>query len=131
MLVVDASLVVDYLLDDGPRGVWSAERIIAADGLHAPHLLDLEVLAAARRLVARGSASDERAQAAIHDLEDLPVRRYPVVHLLERIWALRGMLTPYDASYVALAEALDLPLATTDGRLCRAGGHLARIEGFE
>jgi predicted nucleic acid-binding protein len=45
MLVVDASRVVDYLLDDGSRGIWSAERIVAADGLHAPHLLDLEVLA--------------------------------------------------------------------------------------
>ncbi len=130
MLVVDASLVVDYLLNEGRRGVWSAERIRAADSLHAPHLLDLEVLAAARGLVVRGETTPEQAQRAVYDLGDLPVKRYPVVHLLARIWALRGTLTPYDASYIALAEALDLPLATTDARLSRAHGHLARVEGF-
>lgn len=131
MLVVDASLVVDYLLNGGRRGVWSAERIRAADSLHAPHLLDLEVLAAARGLVARGQTTSEQAQRAVDDLEDLPVRRYPMVQLLPRIWALRGTLTPYDASYVALAEALDLPLATTDARLARTSGHLATVESFD
>jgi predicted nucleic acid-binding protein len=60
----------------------------------------------------------------------LPVKRYSVVGLLDRIWALRETLTPYDASYVALVEALDLPLATTDARLARAHGHLVRVEGF-
>jgi predicted nucleic acid-binding protein len=130
MLVVDASLVVDYLLSGGRRGVWSAERIRAAESLHAPHLLDLEVLAAARGLVTRGQTTPEQAQRAVEDLADLPVKRYPVVGLLDRIWALRETLTPYDASYVALAEALDLPLATTDARLARSHGHLARVEGF-
>jgi predicted nucleic acid-binding protein len=131
MLVVDASLVVDYLLNGGRRGAWSAERIRGAESLHAPHLLDLEVLAAARGLVARGETTPEQARRAVNDLKDLPVRRYPVVQLLARIWALRGTLTPYDASYIALAEALDLPLATTDARLSRASGHLATVEGFD
>jgi predicted nucleic acid-binding protein len=105
VLVTDASLVVDYLLDDGPRGVWSAERIASATSLHAPHLLDFEVASAARNGVLRGDVSAARARNAIADLADLNVRRYPSTRLLERIWGLRETLTRYDAAYVALAEA--------------------------
>jgi predicted nucleic acid-binding protein len=131
VLVTDASLVVDYLLDDGPRGVWSAERIASATSLHAPHLLDFEVASAARNGVLRGDVSAARARNAIADLADLNVRRYPSTRLLERIWGLRETLTPYDAAYVALAEALDLPLATTDRGLARARGHRAEIVAYE
>jgi predicted nucleic acid-binding protein len=130
MLVVDASLVVDYLLDDGERGAWSAARIASAGRLHAPHLLDFEVASAARSLVGRGLASPERGRTALRDLADLAVQRYPAVHLLDRIWQLRLTMTTYDASYVALAEALALPLATTDSKLARAGGHRAHVESF-
>jgi predicted nucleic acid-binding protein len=130
MLVVDASLVVDYLLDDGERGAWSAARIASAGRLHAPHLLDFEVASAARSLVGRGLASPKRGRTALRDLADLAVQRYPAVHLLDRIWQLRLTMTTYDASYVALAEALALPLATTDSKLARAGGHRAHVESF-
>jgi len=131
MLVADASLVVDYLLDDGPRGVWSAAQIESVPYLHAPHLLDLEVAAAAREGVERGFVLDERASTAVRDLADLRVKRYPVTGLLERIWDLRDVQTPYDAAYVALAEALGLPLATTDRRLARTRGHGVEIRAFE
>jgi predicted nucleic acid-binding protein len=130
MLVVDASLVVDYLFDDGERGAWSAARIASAERLHAPHLLDFEVASAATKLVRRREASAERARTALRDLTDLAVQRYPAVRLLDRMWELRENLSPYDASYVALAEALELPLATTDGRLARAGGHRVHVESF-
>jgi len=60
----------------------------------------------------------------------MPIRRYPATRLLERIWRLRGALSAYDAAYVALAEALDAPLVTTDRRLAQAEGHGARIEAF-
>lgn len=131
MLVVDASLVVDYLLDDGERGVWSAAQIASAGSLHAPHLLDFEVVSAARRLVSRRLVSPGRGRTAIRDLSDLAVQRYPAVRLLDRIWQLRANLTPYDASYIALAEALELPLATTDRKFARATGHRARVQSFE
>ncbi|MGZ8715951.1 MAG: type II toxin-antitoxin system VapC family toxin [Gaiellaceae bacterium] len=130
MLVVDASLVVDYLLDDGERGAWSAARIARAGLLHAPHLLDFEVASAARKLVARRLVSPKRGHTALRDLTDLAVQRYPAVRLLDRMWELRATLTPYDASYVALAEALALPLATTDSKLARARGHRAHVESF-
>jgi predicted nucleic acid-binding protein len=63
-------------------------------------------------------------------VSELPIVRYPATPLLERIWQLRDRLSPYDAAYVALAEALDLPLYTTDLRLARAGGHTADIVSF-
>ena len=130
MLVVDASVVFDFLTDPGERGTWAAARLSGAARLHAPHLLDLEVLAALRNSVFRGEMSRRHAAAAVDDLVELPIERYPPAPLLERIWQLRDRLTPYDAIYVALAEALALPLVTTDGRLARAGGHQAEIVAF-
>ncbi len=130
MLVVDASVVFDFLTDPGERGTWAAARLSGAARLHAPHLLDLEVLAALRNSVFRGEMSRRHAAAAVDDLVELPIKRYPPAPLVERIWQLRDRLTPYDAVYVALAEALALPLVTTDGRLARAGGHQAEIVAF-
>jgi len=77
---------------------------------------------------AGGRLSSRRALAALEDLLELPLERHEAAALLPRIWQLRQTLTPYDASYVALAEALDSPLLTTDARLARAHGHGARVE---
>lgn len=66
--------------------------------------------------------------AAVDDLADLPLHRYPHDFLLPRVWALRHNLTAYDAVYVALAEALDAPLLTRDRRLAKAAGHYAGME---
>ncbi len=130
-MIVDASLVVDYLLDGGARGSWSAAQIAAAESLHAPHVFDLEVISGARQAVLRGFVAQRRAEEAVERLGDLRVTRYPVVHLLGRIWELRKTLTPYDAAYVALAEALALPVVTTDLRLGRAHGHRAEVVAFD
>jgi predicted nucleic acid-binding protein len=129
-LVLDASLVVDLLIDGGDRGAWAREWISRAGRLHAPHVLDLEVVAALRNRAARGELSRRRAVDALADFGELPVERYPATPLLERIWELRDRLTPYDAAYVSLAEALALPLVTTDDRLARAGGHGAEIVAY-
>jgi predicted nucleic acid-binding protein len=126
-VVADASLIADLLLDAGERGAWAAEQVAAVQLMHAPHLIDVEVASAARKRVHAGEATVGRAHAALDDLKMLAIRRYPMVDLLDRIWELRHRLTPYDASYVALAEALELPLVTTDARLARAGGHRAEI----
>jgi predicted nucleic acid-binding protein len=130
MFVPDAALVVDLLVDGGDRGAWAADRISSAGSLHAPHLLDLEVVAALRNRVVRRELSARRAAEALDEFGSLPVRRYPAAPLLERIWELRNRLTPYDAAYVSLAEALDVPLVTTDQRLARAGGHQAQVVAF-
>ena len=81
-----------------------------------------------RRYAAKGEIDGERGRAALSDLADFPLRRYPHDFLLPRIWDLRHNLTAYDAAYVALAEALDMPLLTRDRRLAATTGHSARIE---
>jgi predicted nucleic acid-binding protein len=130
MIVSDASLVVDFLVDEGERGAWAAAEIASAHRICAPHLLDVEVLAALRKRVSARELSSSRGLTAVRDLADLPISRYPSVHLLERIWQLRGRLTAYDAAYVALAEALAVPVVTLDQRLARAGGHDAEVRAF-
>ncbi|MFL5429983.1 MAG: type II toxin-antitoxin system VapC family toxin, partial [Myxococcales bacterium] len=62
------------------------------------------------------------------DLADLPLQRHPHHDLIPRVWELRSSLTAYDAVYVALAEILDAPLVTRDGKLLRAHGHRARVD---
>lgn len=129
MIVLDASAAVDLLLNLEGRASGIADRISAGGGaVSAPHLIDVEVLGALRRLVLRRQISGEEGGGAIAQLLDLDVTRYPALHLLARIWDLRPNLTAADACYVALAEALDAPLLTSDARLARAKGHRARIE---
>jgi len=125
MLVVDASAITELLLGR-PAGRTVEEQLRDHDfDLHAPHLLDVEVLSALRRVVAAGDASAERAGYAVTDLLDLPLERYPHDGLAPRIWALRANFSAYDATYVALAEAITdggAPLLTADARLARAAG---------
>src|SRR5262245_15262547 len=123
MLVVDASAVSELLLAR-PAGQAVARGLRDAEfDLHAPHLLDVEVLSVLQRLVAAGDASPERATDAVADLLDLPIERYGHDPLVPRIWELRENFSAYDAVYVALAEAIaegGAPLLTADGRLARA-----------
>jgi predicted nucleic acid-binding protein len=96
--------------------------------LHVPHLLDIEVAQVIRRYAPNGEIDSERGRAALADLADFSISRYPHDFLLPRVWDLRNSLTAYDAVYVALAEALDAPLLTRDKRLATARGHHALIE---
>ena len=123
MLVIDASAVTELVL--GRRsGAFVADRILERVGdLHAPHLLDVEVLSALRRLVASRAATESRANDALTDFQDLTIERYPHDVLAPRVWELRKNFSAYDAVYVALAEALTesgASLLTADRRLGRA-----------
>ena len=129
MVVVDASAVVDVLVEL-PVNEALRDRMQAASELHAPHLIDVEVLSVLRRLVAGRELSLAAAGVARGQFRDLAIERYPHVALSDRMWALRGNLTVYDAAYVALSEGLDLPLITSDRRLARSSGHAATIESF-
>lgn len=126
MIVLDSSAAVEYLaLRD--LGGWVDDRIQEDPDVHTPHLFDVEVANGLRGLVHRGELRASDARAALGDLVDLDLARYPHVDLLERIWELRTHVTSYDAAYVALAEVLDATLVTTDGRLARTHGHRARV----
>ncbi|SNS44035.1 Predicted nucleic acid-binding protein, contains PIN domain [Geodermatophilus saharensis] len=117
MIVADASAVVTALLNDGP-----ARASLSREQVHVPHLVDAEVASALRRVVAAGHVSPEDGWTALDTWRRLGVVRHPAGGLLERVWELRENLTAYDAVYVALAEALDCPVVTGDGRLGRAPG---------
>ena len=119
--VLDASVVVSGLVVVDDRSAW-AESQLVGESLVAPHLLPAEVLNILRRFVAAGLVSREIATQAVDDISDLPITYYEADPLLPRVWALRDNLTSYDAWYVALAEALDAPLATLDLRLASAAG---------
>jgi predicted nucleic acid-binding protein len=123
MLVIDASAATELLLARPSAEAIAAHISERGPDLHAPHLIDIEILSAVRSLVASSEAAVERGEEAIADLLDLPLARYPHDILLPRIWELRESFSSYDAAYVALAEALSaggVPLLTTDGRLARA-----------
>lgn len=127
MIVVDSSAVVDALT--AVDGTDELRARLAAEELHAPTLLDFEVVWALRGLNLAGHLTAARAEDLLSDLDDLSLRRWPLVDSLRRrVFALRGNLSSYDASYVALAEALACSLLTRDARLARSVGHGARIE---
>lgn len=127
MLVVDASVLVAALVDDGPDGERARARL-RGEGLVAPELVDLEVASALRKHCALGALDTRRAQLALADLADLPLDRAPHLPLLARCWELRENLTTCDASYVALAEALDVAMVTADARIAVAPGIACLVE---
>ena len=130
MLVVDTSAVIGALTGRPPSGELM-ERLSGESDLSAPHLLDVEFLHALRRLVLGGQLSEDRAADARDDFAALAVTRYGHTMVADRVWALRHSLTAYDATFVALAELLDVPLVTFDARLARAAGHQATVELFQ
>jgi predicted nucleic acid-binding protein len=128
VIVLDASAVVELLLLT-PVGTRIAARLSASgESLHAPHLVDAEVLQVLRRLVVTRALTEARGRTAVQDLADVPLTRYPHDTLLARAWVLRHNLSAYDALYVALAEALDAPLLTRDRRIVLAPGHSVHVE---
>jgi len=128
VIVVDASALLEVLLNT-PAGTSVASRLFAEEeSLHAPHLLDVEVVQVLRRYALAGELDPARGLQALEDLAGFPIFRYPHDLLLPRIWELRHNVTAYDAAYIALAEALAAPLLTREARLASVAGHHARVE---
>jgi predicted nucleic acid-binding protein len=131
LLVLDASAALAAFLGTGVNSASIRVRIEApGESLHAPHLLDVEMLHALRGLVLRGDVSRARSEEVREDFASLRWSRYSHVAFLNRIWELKDNLTAYDAAYVALAETLSAPLITTDARLARASGIRAEVEVY-
>ncbi len=111
-------MLVAALIDTGPQGKW-AEEIVANGGLNAPALIYAEVSNVLRRLETARQILPAEANLAFDDLVQLPLEIYSFEPFADRIWELRYNVTCYDAWYIALAEALSLPLATLDSRIVR------------
>jgi predicted nucleic acid-binding protein len=127
VLVVDTSAVLESLAAHHPAP-GLIERLANDADLHAPHLIDTEMLHALRSMRITGRITEERAADARHDFAELSLIRYPHHPLSDRVWELRHNLTAYDATFVALAELLGVPLLTCDARLASAPGNEAAIE---
>lgn len=123
LVVVDASVVYDALLTGGP-----AREHLGRHQLFAPPLLDLEIVHTLRRGAFAGSFTADFAEALLEGLRAMGITRYPVHGLTDRIWKLRDNLSAYDASYVAVAEALESTLLTTDARIAGAPGIRCSVE---
>ncbi len=127
MIVVDSAAVVDAL--GAVAGGEALRSYLEAEELHAPMLLDFEVVSALRRLTLAEHLSAARAADLLTDFEDLSIERWPCADALRRrAFALRDNVSTYDTAYVALAEALECPLLTRDSRLAGSSGHSAQIE---
>ena len=125
-IVIDSSVVVAALIDTGTLGAW-AEEILERDDLYAPELLRVETANVLRRLERAGEITGQEANAAFEDLMELDVELHAFEAFSDRVWELRHNVTSYDAWYVALAEVLNLPVATLDGRLAKAEGPRCRF----
>lgn len=125
-VVVDSSVLVAALIDSGPHGLW-AEAIIAEGALHAPELARAEATNVLRRLEIAGKITTPVANGAHDDLMQLPLEVFSFDPFADRIWQLRHTITSYDAWYIAIAEALKLPLATLDQRLAAASGPVCKF----
>lgn len=128
MIVVDASVIIEVLLQTTSSLVIEERLFFPGETLHAPHLIDVEIAQVLRRYCSSGELESERGREALDDLRGFHIARYPHDIFLPRIWELRQNMTAYDAAYIALAEVLSVPLLTMDKRLASAPGHSAQIE---
>lgn len=120
-VVVDASVLVAAITDEGPEGRW-AESLLAGSRLAAPHLVLVETTNVLRRLEGTGKLTRLEATSAQRDAMWLNIELWPFEPFSQRVWELRANLTSYDAWHVALAEALGRPLATLDRRIATSPG---------
>lgn len=123
-MVVDASAVADFLLQTDLAPAVDAVLTAADVDLRVPSLCDIEICSVLRKAILRNEISVERAEAAARSYNDLPILRHPHTQLISRILALHKNFTACDAAYVALAEALDASLLTTDVRFAHSAGSL-------
>jgi predicted nucleic acid-binding protein len=121
VIVVDASVLANVVGDDGVDGDRARDALRGQD-LSVPDLVDVEVVSVLRRRWLAKTMTARRFAAAVDDLGALPADRYPVLPFMPRAYELRANVSPYDATYVALAEQLDCALITADGRLASAPG---------
>jgi predicted nucleic acid-binding protein len=122
LIVIDASVLANVVGDDGGDGQRARAEFRSAGDIAAPDLVDVETVAVLRKRWLAGTVSDQRFAAAVEDLGQLDLDRYPALRFMRRAYELRANVTAYDSAYVALAEELGCELLTADRRLASAPG---------
>jgi predicted nucleic acid-binding protein len=123
-VVVDASVLIEIALAGGELGPLTGHDLVA------PPLALSEVTSTISEMAWRGELPRDRVPAALAYLRATPVTITRPADLPERAWSVAsslGWAKTYDAEYVALAQLLDVPLLTVDGRLARGVERLIRI----
>jgi predicted nucleic acid-binding protein len=128
VIVADASVVANALGDDGPDGALARGALRRDPEIAVPDLVDVETVSVLRRRWLAGDLTARRFRTAITDMGDLDMARHPTLPFMPRAYELRANVTPYDAAYIGLAEALDCVLLTADERLARAPGTRCQIQ---
>lgn len=131
MTVIDCSAVIELLAAKTPTGDRIARRLAATQTLYAPYVLDGEVVSALLGLMRGQKITEREADSALSSYRAFPVERQDVLPLWPRLKSLHANLSAYDAQYVALAEALRVPLITADARVERSGAVRCEIEVFD
>jgi len=128
VIVIDSSALLAALLRTSAAEAARQHLFAPNQSLHAPHLLDVEIAHVIRRYTMSRELEEERGRGALVTLAAFPIRRYPHELLLPRVWQLRDNFSAYDGVYVALAEALDAALLTSDRRFASAAGRFVSVE---
>jgi predicted nucleic acid-binding protein len=131
LIVIDCSAIIELLAAKTRTGDAVARRVTAAQTLCAPYVLDGEVIATLLGLMRGQKISGREADAALSNYRAFPVERQDVLPLWPRLKSLHANLSAYDAQYVALAEALRVPLITADARIKRSGIARCEVEVFD
>ncbi|MFI9812052.1 type II toxin-antitoxin system VapC family toxin [Saccharothrix variisporea] len=126
--VVDTSALVELVVNPRPNTAL-AQRLLSGAAA-APELIDVELLGVVRRLNRKGTLTDDQAEFVLGNVRDMPITRTSHRDLVRRCWEIRHTVSSRDAFFVALAELLDAPLVTCDGKLARSHGHDAAIEVY-
>jgi len=131
LIVIDCSAMIELLAAKTHTGDAIARRVTAVPALYAPYVLDGEVISALLGLMRGQKISKQQADAALSNYRAFPIERQDVLPLWPRLKSLHANLSAYDAQYVALAEALNIPLITADARIKRSGAARCEAEVFD
>ncbi|AEW95068.1 MULTISPECIES: type II toxin-antitoxin system VapC family toxin [Streptomycetaceae] len=130
-VVIDCSALAHFLTNHDPLGVAVRARVGAAAAVAVPTLVDYEIQSALLGMRRGGKLTEREVAKAIDAYQLLPLLRHETLFLWDRVQALHGNLSAYDAQYVALAEALAATLITSDVRIERSGAAKCDIEVFD